>query len=48
MSLDLAGIFGAGLLTFVSPCILPLVPLYLSFLAGVSLGRLYPGNVVPP
>ena len=27
---------GAGLLSFLSPCVLPLVPSYLSFLAGVS------------
>lgn len=29
--------FAAGLLSFLSPCILPLVPAYLSFLAGTSL-----------
>ncbi|ABF90574.1 cytochrome c biogenesis protein/thioredoxin [Myxococcus xanthus DK 1622] len=40
MSLGLPGIFLAGLLTFLSPCVLPLVPLYLSFLAGVSLSQL--------
>ncbi|WP_375757553.1 cytochrome c biogenesis protein CcdA [Corallococcus exercitus] len=40
MSLGLPGIFLAGLLTFVSPCVLPLIPLYLSFLAGVSLPQL--------
>ena len=28
--------FGAGIASFISPCILPLVPAYLSFLAGVS------------
>lgn len=28
--------FAAGLASFVSPCVLPLVPAYLSFLAGVS------------
>ncbi|MER2266003.1 cytochrome c biogenesis CcdA family protein [Methylobacterium oxalidis] len=32
--------FGAGLLSFLSPCILPLVPPYLCFLAGVSLQEL--------
>ncbi|MBD8875915.1 cytochrome c biogenesis CcdA family protein [Roseibium polysiphoniae] len=30
----------AGLLSFVSPCVLPLVPPYLGFLAGVSLEEL--------
>jgi cytochrome c-type biogenesis protein len=34
MSLDLATIFSAGLLTFLSPCVLPLVPVYLASLAG--------------
>lgn len=30
------GAFAAGLLSFLSPCVLPLVPPYLCFLAGVS------------
>lgn len=30
----------AGLLSFLSPCILPMVPFYLSYLAGVSMGEL--------
>lgn len=34
------GAFFAGLLSFVSPCVLPLVPPYLGFLAGVSLDEL--------
>jgi cytochrome c-type biogenesis protein len=29
--------FGAGLLSFLSPCVLPLVPGYLSYLAGASI-----------
>ncbi len=29
--------FAAGLLSFVSPCVLPLVPIYLSYLSGSSL-----------
>lgn len=32
--------FLAGILSFVSPCVLPLVPPYLCFLAGVSLDQL--------
>lgn len=36
MSLDLPAVFGAGVLTFLSPCVLPLVPLYLALLAGAS------------
>ncbi len=34
----------AGLLSFVSPCVLPLVPPYLGFLAGVSLEELTGGG----
>lgn len=34
------GAFIAGLLSFISPCVLPLVPPYLAFLAGVSLDQL--------
>ena len=35
--LNLATAFLAGLVSFVSPCVLPLVPSYLSFLTGTSL-----------
>ncbi len=31
---------GAGLLSFLSPCVLPLVPSYLAYIAGVSFGEL--------
>lgn len=34
------GAFIAGLLSFISPCVLPLVPPYLAFLAGVSMDQL--------
>lgn len=42
MELDIGflGAFVAGLVSFVSPCVLPLVPPYLAFLAGVSLDQL--------
>ena len=33
----------AGILTFVSPCVLPLVPIYLSYISGVSLDELKEG-----
>ena len=36
--------FLAGLLSFVSPCILPLVPPYLCYLGGVSLKQLEAGD----
>ncbi len=38
--LTIWGAFFAGVLSFVSPCVLPLVPPYLGFLAGVSLDQL--------
>ena len=31
---DLLGIYGAGVLTFVTPCVLPLIPIYLAALVG--------------
>ncbi|MGB0382250.1 MAG: cytochrome c biogenesis CcdA family protein [Alphaproteobacteria bacterium] len=34
------GAFVAGIVSFLSPCVLPLVPPYLTFLAGVSLEEL--------
>src|SRR4051794_20409739 len=33
-----------GLISFLSPCVLPLVPPYLSFLAGVTLDELQAGD----
>ena len=36
-SLGLLAAFGAGILSFLAPCVLPLVPGYLSYLAGTSL-----------
>lgn len=38
--LTFVGTFGAGLLSFVSPCVLPLVPPYLAFIAGASLDEM--------
>ncbi|HEY9079283.1 cytochrome c biogenesis CcdA family protein [Magnetovibrio sp.] len=34
------GSFGAGVLSFASPCVLPLIPAYLCFLGGASLEEL--------
>lgn len=36
--------FAAGLLSFVSPCVLPLVPVYLGYLSGTSLSGDTPHN----
>ena len=35
--------FSAGVLSFLSPCVLPLVPSYLSFVTGVSLEDMQEG-----
>jgi cytochrome c-type biogenesis protein len=32
--------FGAGFLTFLSPCILPLIPAYISYITGISFDEL--------
>ena len=42
MNMDhgLLGVFAAGVLSFLSPCVLPLAPAYLCFLTGVDLDRL--------
>ena len=37
---SLAGAALAGLLSFLSPCILPIVPFYLSYMAGVSMNQI--------
>ena len=36
--------FGGGILSFLSPCLLPLVPAYVAFVGGVSLQRNNPGQ----
>jgi cytochrome c-type biogenesis protein len=40
LDVTLGAAFLAGLISFVSPCVLPLVPPYLCYLAGVSLDQL--------
>lgn len=46
---SLVAAFVAGILSFISPCVLPLVPGYLSFISGVSLEELrgMPGGPTP-
>ncbi|MBS1183982.1 MAG: thiol:disulfide interchange protein precursor, partial [Proteobacteria bacterium] len=39
-NVTLLAAFGAGLLSFVSPCVLPLVPPYLGYLTGASIEEL--------
>ena len=40
MEITYIGALIAGLLSFVSPCVLPLIPAYISFLGGASLAQL--------
>jgi cytochrome c-type biogenesis protein len=39
-NVTLVAAFGAGLLSFVSPCVLPLIPGYLSYVSGLSLDEM--------
>jgi cytochrome c-type biogenesis protein len=39
-NVTLLAAFGAGLLSFISPCVLPLVPGYLSYISGLSLDEM--------
>ena len=42
--------FGAGLISFLSPCVLPLIPGYISFISGASLNELLEKrkiNIIP-
>src|SRR5260370_28259607 len=41
---SLAGAFHAGLVSFLSPCVLPLVPGYISMLSGVGMEQLRQGE----
>jgi cytochrome c-type biogenesis protein len=36
--------FGGGILSFLSPCVLPIVPGYLSLITGVSVGEIQEGD----
>ncbi|HEY1520104.1 MAG TPA: cytochrome c biogenesis CcdA family protein [Solirubrobacteraceae bacterium] len=40
--------FGAGLISFLSPCVLPLVPGYISAVAGVTPSEIRPRSVIGP
>ena len=46
--ITLAGAFLAGLLSFLSPCVLPIVPFYLSYLAGAGMAALQGDAPLPP
>ncbi len=44
LEISYGGAVAAGLLSFLSPCILPMVPFYLSYMAGLSMQELREGN----
>jgi cytochrome c-type biogenesis protein len=44
---SLLAAFAAGFLSFVSPCVLPLIPGYISFISGASMDEMRGGAVAP-
>jgi len=44
MLVDVLIAFGGGLVSFLSPCVLPIVPGYLSLVTGLSIGELQEGD----
>ncbi len=48
LEISFGGAILAGLLSFLSPCILPMVPFYLSYMAGLSMQELRGGESIPP
>ncbi|MFP4043185.1 MAG: cytochrome c biogenesis CcdA family protein [Rhodosalinus sp.] len=48
LEISFAGAALAGLLSFFTPCILPMVPFYLSYMAGVSMGELRGDGAIVP
>lgn len=48
LEISFGGALVAGLLSFLSPCILPMVPFYLSYMAGLSVKELRDGGTIAP
>lgn len=48
MDVTLLGALAAGVLSFLSPCVLPIVPFYLSYLAGAGMSTLDGDGPIPP
>ena len=44
----LMGAFAGGLIVFFSPCVLPIVPFYLSYMAGTSMSEISADGVLAP
>lgn len=45
MNLSLISIFVSGVLTFLAPCVLPVYPLYISYISGLSIQDLQNKNI---
>jgi len=48
LEISLAGALAAGLLSFFTPCILPMVPFYLSYMGGLSMAELRGDGEIAP
>ena len=48
LEISFAGAAAAGLLSFFTPCILPMVPFYLSYMAGISMQELRGDGAIAP
>ncbi|MEY2960409.1 MAG: hypothetical protein RLZ60_239, partial [Pseudomonadota bacterium] len=48
MDMTYMGAAFAGLLSFFTPCILPMVPFYLSYMAGLSMNELQGEDDIAP
>jgi cytochrome c-type biogenesis protein len=48
LDITFAGAALAGLLSFLTPCVLPMVPFYLSYLAGAGVQQLAAGQQIDP
>jgi len=48
LEISLAGALLAGLLSFLTPCVLPMVPFYLSYMGGLSMSELRGDGKIAP
>lgn len=48
LEISYGGALLAGILSFLSPCVLPMVPFYLSYMAGLSVRELRAGDQIAP
>lgn len=48
LDISFGGAALAGILSFLSPCILPIVPFYLCYMAGISMAELRGGDSIAP